>query len=143
LKAEQMTAIGEGRRARSSACDKVSNGRLLPKSVDLRTASGRRFRHLVQSLTEELGGNLGEVDQNLVRQAASLTLAAERLSSDIVNGAAFDSDALVRINSELRRVLAALRAKAAKNKPAGPTLADFIARKAAEKAASASDGEVA
>jgi hypothetical protein len=76
---------------------------------------------------------LSEVDQNLVKQAANLVLAAERFQLDVVNGATVDPDALVRGSSE----------GAQKNKPAGPTLADYIARKEAEKAASAPDGDAA
>jgi hypothetical protein len=40
-------------------------------------------------------------------------------------------------------LLTTLRGAAAKNKPTGPTLADYVARKAAEKAASAPDGDAA
>ena len=100
----------------------------------MRSAAGRRFRHLVQSYGAELGGALSEVDQSLVKQAASLTLAAERLSSEVVNGAPIDSDSLIRISGESRRILAALRGKAAKNKPAAPSLAEYLAEKAAQAA---------
>jgi hypothetical protein len=42
-----------------------------------------------------------------------------------------------------RRILGMLRAKTAKNKPAGPTIAEYIAAKQAEKAANAPDGDAA
>jgi hypothetical protein len=67
----------------------------------------------------ELGGQLSEVDQNLLRQAANLVLAAERFQLDVVNGATIHPNALVRVSSEARRILGMLRAKAQKNKPAG------------------------
>jgi hypothetical protein len=103
-----------------------------------------RFRDLVKAYSQGLGGELSEVDQNLVRQAASLTLAAEILSSDVVNGKAIDADALVRINSEARRVLGMLRAKAEANKPATTeSPLQYAARRAAEKAASAIESDAA
>jgi hypothetical protein len=69
-------------------------------------------------------------------------LRAEQLQAQImapdpdvpVNG-----DEIVRLSSECRRIRVSLKSKTAKNKPAGPTLAEYAARKAAEKAASAVD----
>jgi hypothetical protein len=110
------------------------SGVALPR-VDGRLRASRRFKQLAETFAGELGGGLSEVDQNLIVQAAGLTLAAEQLSAGVIAGNAVDADAIVRISSEARRVLAMLRAKAAKNKPAGPSLADYLARKAAEKSA--------
>jgi hypothetical protein len=108
------------------------SGLELPRT-DGRTIAAKRFRQLCEAFTTELGGQLSEVDQNLVKQAANLVLAAERFQLDVVSGATVDSDALVRVSSEARRILGMLRSKTAKNKPAGPTLADYVARKVAEK----------
>jgi hypothetical protein len=58
-----------------------------------------------------LGGLLGVVDQNLVRQAANLVLVAEKFQLDVVNGAEVDPDALVRVSSEACRILGMLRSK--------------------------------
>jgi len=80
-----MHAIRQNRsRARSTARDKVSNGRLLTRDVDVRSAAGRRYKFLVEAYAAEIGGELSQADWTLVRQAASLMLAAERLSGDIV-----------------------------------------------------------
>jgi hypothetical protein len=49
-----------------------------------------------------------------------------RTSGDIVKGAAIDPDALIRINSEARRVLGLLRSKSVKAKPAAPTILDYV-----------------
>jgi hypothetical protein len=112
------------RRPRHTAAGTIE----LPRS-DGRTLASRRFRHLCEALEAELGTPLSEVDQNLVRQAAGLVLAAEKFQADVVNGAEVGPDALVRVSSEARRILSTLRAKAAKNKPQGPTLQEYLATK--------------
>jgi hypothetical protein len=94
----------------------------LPKSVDLRSAGGRRFRHLLASYSAELGGELTEADQALLRQAVTLQLEAERQQAAIVRGETVDGDMLIRISSEARRALAALKTKAEKRKPAATGL---------------------
>jgi hypothetical protein len=43
---------------RSKTLDKVSNGTRLMDGVDMRSAAGRRFRHLVDSYSAELGTEL-------------------------------------------------------------------------------------
>jgi hypothetical protein len=103
----------------------------LPR-LDGRTVSARRYRQLVESFESEIGNNLSAADVSLVRQAASLTLAAEALQADIGAGKPVDTDALVRVSSEARRVLGMLHSKADKAKPAGQTLADYIAQKYAK-----------
>jgi hypothetical protein len=106
----------------------------LPRA-DGRTIASRRFRELVESFEQELGGKLSPVEQSLVRQAASLTLASERMQADVVAGVQIHADAMVRVSSEARRILGLLRAKAAKNKTAGPDLLQqYLATKAAQAA---------
>jgi hypothetical protein len=59
----------------------------------------------------------------------------------IVRGEAVDSDALIRVSSTSKRLLSIIAAKTGKRKPAkGPTIGDYLARKAAEKAGGASQG---
>ena len=53
----------------------------------------------------------------------------ERLGNEDV-----DSDALIRLAGTTRRSLAGISAKAAEKKPAGPTLAEYMANKSAERA---------
>ena len=87
---------------------------------------------------------MSEVERDLIRQAAGLTLRAEQLQGAIVRGEAVDNDELIRLSSTAKRLLDAIRAKAAKNKPTGAAaLQEYVARKAAEKAASALDGDAA
>jgi hypothetical protein len=100
-------------------------GIALPRT-DGRTLAARRFRSLCEAFTAELGGQLTEVDQNLVKQAANLVLAAERFQVDVVNGAEVNPDAVVRVSSEARRILGMLGTKAAKNKPTASSLKDYL-----------------
>jgi hypothetical protein len=78
------------------------------------------MRRLVDAYTAELGENveLSEVDQALIRQAATLTLSSERLAAEVVGGQPINGDQLVRISSELRRTLEMISARAEANKPA-------------------------
>jgi len=117
-------------------------GILLPRT-DRRTISAMRYRSLLDSYTAELGDRLTEPEKALVQQIASMQLRIEQLQTAIVEGADVDADQIIRLSSEHRRLLTTLRGKAGKNKPAGPTIADYVARKVAEKAASAPDGDAA
>jgi hypothetical protein len=115
----------------------------LPRT-DGRTVGAKRYRELVEQLSAELGGGpLSVIDTGLIRTAAAISLRIESLQVAIVTGAPTDDDEIVRLSSEHRRILSTLRAKASKRKPASPTLADYLARKAAEKAAGAADGGAA
>jgi hypothetical protein len=119
--------------------DKVSNGRLLSKSVDLRTAAGRRFRHLVQSHIAEFGGvdNLTEADLGLIKQSVALQLQAEQMQEAIVRGEKVDADALIRISGISRRLLETISVKAEQSKPVLTPLQAWHAARAAEAATDA------
>ena len=84
--------------------------------------------------TEELGGELSQSDQGLVRQAAAISVHAERLQAAIVAGQDVDSDQVIRLRSECRRILGSLTAKGAKNKPEANTLQQYLAERAARAA---------
>ena len=100
--------------ARSTSKDKLSNGRLLPKSVDMRSKQGRRMKHLVAAFTTSLGiPSPNELEQAQIKQLAALTLAAERLATDVVKGVAVPMDDIVRVNSETRRLMKSLGVKPA------------------------------
>jgi hypothetical protein len=114
----------------------------LPR-IDQRTVSAMRYRSLLDSYGTELGGQLTEAEKALVQQIASMQLRIEQLQAAIVEGQDVDADQIIRLSSEHRRLLTSLRGKVAKNKPAGPTLADYLRSKAAEKAAGAHDSDAA
>jgi hypothetical protein len=69
---------------------------------------------------------LSEGDKALIRQAASLTLQCETMQGAIARGEAIDTDALIRLSSEVRRALKGIRNREpVKTK----TLADHFAAK--------------
>jgi hypothetical protein len=57
-----------------------------------------------------------------------LVQVSERLQADEIAGTKVDADALVRVSSEARRLLATIRAKGAKNRPVGPDLQSYLAQ---------------
>jgi hypothetical protein len=121
---------------------KTASGITLPR-FDARNRASRRYRSLLEEFAAEVGGPLSAIDRELIAQATSLALRAEQIREGIVGGASVDSDEAIRLASECRRILFQLKSKATNNKPAGPTLADYIAAKQAEKAAAASEGGAA
>jgi hypothetical protein len=122
--------------ARTSTTNRsaVTNGSKLLVGIDGRSPSARRFRDLIQLYEAEIGGELTEVERGLVKQAAALTLTAEGMQADIVNGKPVDPDAMIRVTSTAKRILGAISAKSAKNKPSGPDLASYLASKYPAKA---------
>jgi hypothetical protein len=102
--------------------------------VDGRTVESRRYKQLIQAYAGELGNELTEADRGLIASAAAVALRIERLQADIVQGRDVAADQIIRLSSEHRRQLAALRARAAKNKPKAPNILDFAAELAAEAA---------
>lgn len=114
----------------------ISNGSRMhaPRAVDGRSASARRFRDLVRDLGQELGlDRPSAAEQNLLRQAAALSLRAEQLQAAVARGDAVDADTLIRLASTSQRILAGLRKRTRASAP--PTLAEHLARRAAERAA--------
>jgi hypothetical protein len=119
----------------------VSNRSRLLEGVDGRTATARRFRDICRAYEVEIGGLVSEVERDLIRQAAGLTLRSEQMQAAIVRGEMVDNDQLIRISSTARRVLETISLKAAKRKSVpAVTLADHIAQRNKERAlASAED----
>jgi hypothetical protein len=113
---------------------KVSNGTRLFANTDGRSSSARRFRDLVQSFEAEFDGDLSEADRSLIKQAATLLLKSEQMQEAVVRGEPVDSDALIRMASTAKRILAAISAKSAKRGPARPTFSEYVASVASEAA---------
>jgi len=120
---------------------RTRGGTLLPR-VDGRLLAARRFRTLVETFESELGGGpLSAVDREMVRQAAAVALRAEELQTAIVAGRNVDTDAVIRLSSECRRIMAGLKEKSAKHKPDGAQkLQQYLAQRTAEAADASEDG---
>ena len=113
----------------------VTNRSRLLDGVDGRTATARRFRDICRAYEKELGGISSEVERDLIKQAAGLTLRSEQMQAAIIRGEEIDNDQLIRLSSTAKRVLEVITEKAAKRKavPAGNALADHIAKRNRER----------
>ena len=108
----------------------VSNGSRLharAKGVDGRTVAARRFRDLVASFSESLGGEaaLSEADKALVRHAAGLAVKAERMQAAIVAGEDVDLEGWTRLSNCLLRTFGQLRIKR-ERRDATPSLDEYL-----------------
>jgi hypothetical protein len=119
--------------------DRISNGRIASRDIDLRSRLGRRFTFLVQSYSAELGDVLTESELTLVKQIASLQLQIEQMQGLIIGGQDVDADQVIRLSSEHRRLLATLKSKADK---ATPAPSDVLQRYLAENYGEHSDEDI-
>lgn len=105
----------------------VSNGTRILVGVNGNSAMARRYRDLVESLTNEQGGDLTEGEVLRIRNVATLHLHAEELAARIVRGEPVDPEVLTRaINGAMRALDALGRQKAAK-KPGRRSINDVLA----------------
>jgi hypothetical protein len=114
---------------------RVTNRPLLIDGVDRRTSAARRFRDVMANLVREHSGGegvgtLSTVEFGLIRQAAAMTVQAEKLQTLVASGKRVKADELIRLSSEARRLMAALRRR--KREPAATTttLAQHLAEPA-------------
>jgi hypothetical protein len=110
----------------------------LPRVADGRSQYAKRFRKLVEDFVAQLGGDPSAEDAALIRQTVHLILTGEQMQAAAINGEDVDVDAVVRINSETRRNLAMLKAKADRSKPPAPTIHDLVAELQADEESEAS-----
>ena len=81
---------------------RVSNGATLHAGIDGRSVHGRRFRDLVESLSEDIP-ILDESARSLVRRTAGLIVEAERLEGLIVSNQDFPRENYVTLVGALNR----------------------------------------
>jgi hypothetical protein len=90
----------------------VSNGSRLFAIAGLhgRTQTARRFRDLVETMTNDLGGVdiLSEGQKQLIRRAAALSIMAEAIEADVVRDLGFDILNYETVCDRLRRILETL-----------------------------------
>jgi hypothetical protein len=123
----QSTTLARTMMRHPKARSAVTNGTHMLVGIDGRSPNARRFRDICANYEAEAGGSITEVERDLIRQAAGLTLRAEQMQAAIVRGEPVSNDELVRISSTARRLLESIRSKADKRKPAGPDLASYLA----------------
>jgi hypothetical protein len=94
--------------------------------IDGRTGVGRRYLDLCRAFEREAreagAADISTVGKTLIRQAASLTMRCEELQAAQLKGKKISIDDLVRMTSEIRRILAAVTGKQARNQAAAPSL---------------------
>jgi len=117
-------------------------------AVDGRTLVARRRRELIEIYSIALGGPAALSKGQLidVQRAAELTALAEARRSQALQKGAGDASelsALIRLESTAARAVRALNLPVGGAVAKPQTLADYAARKAAEKVAAASSGDAA
>jgi hypothetical protein len=105
--------------------------------LDGRTVASRRAYELIESFQKDLGGKPSAADMLSIRRAAMLCAIAEDAASKQLAGEATDTDQLVRLSNAARRAVADLNLPKRDKRTTGPTLAEHLARRAAERNASA------
>ena len=87
----------------------------------------RRYRDLVLSILEDLGGNdlVSEAERQLVRRAAAMAVLSEQLEAQIVNGEAVSVEDLVKLVNGQNRTFASIGLKR-RQKDVTPRLSDII-----------------
>jgi hypothetical protein len=111
---------------------RVTNGTRTLIGVKGSSKYGRRFRDLIDAFSKEIGGGLTQFEMSMVKQAAALAIQGEQMQAAIINGEPVNSDDLIRLSSEVRRILAEIAGKAGKRKPAGPRMSQLLAEHEAE-----------
>jgi hypothetical protein len=88
----------------------VSNTAHTLEGVDGRSSEARRFRDLLHSITNDLGGVgvLSTYELSLARQCAALMLRSDQVEAAVVRGDT-NADELTRLADQVRRVLGDLQ----------------------------------
>jgi hypothetical protein len=109
---------------------RLTNQRWALHGVDNRSTAARRFRDLCIGFAREAGADLTETETTLIRQAAATSLQSEALQAQLARGEPVDTDMIIRLSSEARRILAPITARAARRTGAqgASALDEYLAR---------------
>lgn len=101
------------------------------RGVDGRSADSRRYKDIVISLSEDIGGAAGltEAQRALVAQAATMMVQSERLQGAMLRGEPVDIEQQTRVANSLARTLSRLGVRRREARP--KTLAEHLARRGA------------
>jgi hypothetical protein len=88
-----------------SSRSRITNHADLLPGIDGRSATARRFRDLVLSVLEDLGGAdmVSEAERQLVRRVTHLSVEAELMEADRVKGQEIDIDKYIAITNAIGR----------------------------------------
>ncbi|KZC82512.1 hypothetical protein AYR46_03905 [Sphingobium yanoikuyae] len=115
---------------------RVGNGSVVLQGVDARSITFRRYREILASLIADMGGDPTEAQSQIARRAASLSIWCEDQDTAAANGTPIDIGAYTTASNSLRRLLESLGLER-KQRNVTPTIAEYAAQKAAEKARAA------
>jgi hypothetical protein len=105
---------------------RVTNGSRLLAGVDGRSAPARRYRDLVRGFEQEFE-TPSTMDLDLIRLGAGLALKGEEMVAAIVRGEPVESEAIVTLAGQLRRVLADLKRRSQSTASAPLSIAEHLA----------------
>ena len=96
--------------------------------LDGRSAEARRFRDLVISYADDLGGpdRITQAQRTLITQAATLTVQAERIQASVLKGENVNTNQLTRLSNSVVRILSRLGIRR-ERRDEGPDLASYLA----------------
>ena len=107
---------------------RVTNGSKMVAGLDGRSAEARRYRDLVISYADDLGGTdkLTEAQRTLIAQAATLQVESERVQASVLRGELVDVEQLTRLANATMRILSRLGLKR-ERRDTTPTLDEYLA----------------
>jgi hypothetical protein len=105
---------------------RITNGSKMVAGLDGRSAEARRYRDLVISYADDLGGSdkLTEAQRTLIAQAVTLQVQSERVQASVLRGELVDVEQLTRMANAAMRILTRLGLK--KSCTPAPSLADVL-----------------
>lgn len=115
---------------------RVGNGSAVLQDADGRSVVFRRYREIVASLASDMGGDPSEAQDQIARRAAMLAIWCEQQDAAAATGTPIDVARYTTASNTLRRLLESLGLeRRARN--VTPTIAEYAAKRAAEKARAA------
>ncbi|WP_256750310.1 hypothetical protein [Mesorhizobium sp. Mes31] len=78
------------------------------RGVDRRTAGGRRYAEILDSILAAIGGTVRDEQMILARRAASIALVCESEDARLANGEVIDGTAYVTLANALSRLFESL-----------------------------------
>lgn len=115
---------------------RVGNGSVVLQGVDGRSVVFRRYREILAALVSDMGGDPSEAQQQIARRAASLAIWCEEQDTAAANGTPIDVAKYTTASNTLRRLLESLGLER-RQRNVTPTIAEYAAQRAAEKALAA------
>jgi hypothetical protein len=106
----------------------VTSGRKLLLEGDVHSAWSRRYRDVITSLTNDLGGRelIGEAKAAVIRDCAALEIVLEKMRGRMSEGLNVDAEAYARIAAHRRRLLETLGLERVARDVTPPTLEHFL-----------------